>query len=928
MLGGGSGEQRDDPLGSISCRERFGQELQALGAHLQAEAPPGSSEARSSVSLAAHSGEALRGAVQRLRAVLQGLRDEAAREQTEVPIVGSTRCLLGPGGELRGVLTAGQHVTLTASGFAPGWATEAVLGGLFGRHGRVQCVRLVTIGGVHTARVTLETAAQAAAAQAALHNMALPEGGRLTVAGYQPHSAQTLFRPANLLHLSWSGGRPSGVAFVEFARGSAPVAAAVREANVRGDAGLLRRSVAGARGRRGMLKLGGGAWMFCQASKASPRVLQLKVCGEEREQQGSAAMQALRDPEGLKRTLAERFGAVTKVTVMQASGVEPEPSLRREQQPAMLAARLRSLLLQYGSLVSLDVKPYDTVRQLGRAFASFSSAHECAAARQALDGSTTAASWLSRQPLRAHSDVVCRLRLDARCFEALRGRLAFEVEKLRAMCADVRVSVKSLEPSQQGAGGGGGGGGASIKLQGSDLGQVVRAKRALEAATSGRLVTLEGAAGGGGPAEAAAGGGGLLQAAMLFVLSPPGKALIKQIEAEHSAAPTAGAGGADEADGEVASAAREVVHIRWDRALGQLRIYGSNDATIAAAELRLRRALQERQASLAAPSGCKEALSQPQFRRLLALGGQAWLGALCERHSLASASLGFVPLGVRLLGEPQALEAARGELLAAVAAPDAAERGLPAGARVDAAAAAAGGGGGGGGCAKGGAGGEQPQAVEGAKEKEEEACCPVCFCPPEAPHKLLLCSHTYCQACVQQLLLAAASSNQLPAKCCSQGCGSGVSLRDCLALLGPEQMERVHRSAFQAHVAAHPEAYGCCLTPDCGQVYAKQEQPQTQQAATRSGGGGAGHGAMGTHFACTCCLMSWCTSCQVPWHAGQSCGEFKAGCRVAIEKNSGCNHMTCTSCKGHFCWICGEEFNSGGSTYDHLVQKHGGIFDY
>lgn len=31
-------------------------------------------------------------------------------------------------------------------------------------------------------------------------------------------------------------------------------------------------------------------------------------------------------------------------------------------------------------------------------------------------------------------------------------------------------------------------------------------------------------------------------------------------------------------------------------------------------------------------------------------------------------------------------------------------------------------------------------------------------------------------------------------------------------------------------------------------------------------------------------------------------------CSSPIEKNGGCNHMTCTHCKFEFCWICGSPF--------------------
>ncbi|KXZ53617.1 hypothetical protein GPECTOR_6g534 [Gonium pectorale] len=927
---------------ALRARERCGQCLHGLAPLLQLPATPSVREAGSALTLACASQEALTDAVAQLRAVLRGLIDEASRERTEVPIIGSTRCVLGPGGELLEVLTAGQHCTLSVSGFRSDAAAaaggEEQLACWFGAHGEVLSVRLLQLGDACTARVTMATAAQAAAAAAALHNKALPGGARLAVVGYTPPSAQQCFRPASLLHLSWSGGRPSGLAYVEFASGRAAVDAAVKLAKVSceaaggfgagGAAGRWRGAGMFSRdGRRGMLRVDGGAWFFAQASRASRRVLQLKVCGEEREEQTSPPMLLLRDRQRLERALSERFGPVSKLSVLQ----EPDPGLRRREcQPAVLAARLRSLLGQYGSLVHLDVKPYNDTKQIGSAFACFSSAQEAAAARGALDG-CTAHPWLSGSPLRAHSDLVCRLRLDGRCFRALRGRLAHESNKLRALCPGVKISIKSLSslhpvPVMGPAGGpahpdgalpgGSGGGGASIKLQGSDVGQVVRAKRAMEAACSGRAVQLAPDGADGPAAEGGSGGAASASApvaGMLFLLSAPGKALIKQIEAEFSGAvrPAGGSGG-QHAEGPEAGLQQEeeeeeraqgCVHIRWDRAAGQLRMYGSDDAAMAAAEQRLRRALQERQAGLAAPVAYKEGISQAGFRALLAAGGQAWLDGLGARHSLVSADMAFLPLGVKLVGEAAAVEAARTELLAMtlgdlpsaspgisrVPAPDpgaATPAQTPLAMVVTARDPAA---------AGGGAGDAEAEGGDGE-------CCPVCFCPPDGPHKLLLCGHTYCATCVRQLLVAAASCNQLPATCCAESCGGRVSLRDCLVLLGPEQMERVHRSAFQAHIGRHPEAFGFCLTPDCG---------------------------------------------QVPWHSGQTCAEYKAGrqgdkefeawkrtntkscpkCGVAIEKNHGCNHMTCANCRTHFCWKCGKAFGDSTNTYQHLMREHGGVFD-
>ena len=74
----------------------------------------------------------------------------------------------------------------------------------------------------------------------------------------------------------------------------------------------------------------------------------------------------------------------------------------------------------------------------------------------------------------------------------------------------------------------------------------------------------------------------------------------------------------------------------------------------------------------------------------------------------------------------------------------------------------------------------------------------------------------------------------------------------------------------------------------------------------------------------------FCFNCLKDWHIGKECDtkiENKSldeyikvndvrrcpKCKIAIQKNEGCNHIICSNCKCEFCWLCLSECN-----YDHF----------
>ena len=88
----------------------------------------------------------------------------------------------------------------------------------------------------------------------------------------------------------------------------------------------------------------------------------------------------------------------------------------------------------------------------------------------------------------------------------------------------------------------------------------------------------------------------------------------------------------------------------------------------------------------------------------------------------------------------------------------------------------------------------------------------------------------------------------------------------------------------------------------------------------------------------------FCFECSNPWHGNKKCQEiidkdfnkWKKNkllkrcphCKFWVEKNFGCNHMTCPECKYEWCWFCGSKcdvghFKMGGGCYGlQFTQKN------
>jgi hypothetical protein len=208
------------------------------------------------------------------------------------------------------------------------------------------------------------------------------------------------------------------------------------------------------------------------------------------------------------------------------------------------------------------------------------------------------------------------------------------------------------------------------------------------------------------------------------------------------------------------------------------------------------------------------------------------------------------------------------------------------------------------------------------EKKEEEITESECICCyddlDQTTECKISCGHKICKSCFKMQMESAISnfSADFPVKCSI--CKEKFTVNDIKDNLSFTFLNEMYNTSFKKFLSENQD-WIACPTPNCT-IYKVSEKKNLRHQ-------------------CQVCSRSYCESCQKYPHQNVSCldaenqkvEDFSSfahkcpSCGSWVEKNGGCNRLTCV-CGNSFCWICGFGAKTSTEVYSHLTKDHGGYF--
>lgn len=205
--------------------------------------------------------------------------------------------------------------------------------------------------------------------------------------------------------------------------------------------------------------------------------------------------------------------------------------------------------------------------------------------------------------------------------------------------------------------------------------------------------------------------------------------------------------------------------------------------------------------------------------------------------------------------------------------------------------------------------------------------CYICCESDKEETFTLECGHEYCLECYKHYIQDKLADGKI-ITCMS--CDLSLKNEDIDTIMGDNSSAKLMNSSIKSFIHKHNKHYKWCPFADCNCVIQVENTSSLSEFPR----------LRISPFVTCDNQHRFCFTCAREVHAPADCKVSEAWvkkaqaesenlnwvlahtkecpkCGVNIEKNGGCNHMTCKSCAYEFCWVCeGDWKNHGGSFYE------------
>ena len=198
--------------------------------------------------------------------------------------------------------------------------------------------------------------------------------------------------------------------------------------------------------------------------------------------------------------------------------------------------------------------------------------------------------------------------------------------------------------------------------------------------------------------------------------------------------------------------------------------------------------------------------------------------------------------------------------------------------------------------------------------------CPIC-CDDEADTTFALsCEHRFCTACygrhIDEKVVSEGEVRRLV--CMADGCGRALDEETVKLIASPETYTRYLNLLDRAYVDDRDDVRWC-PAPECDKAVMCGTTQLIPSVVCANGHAFCFGCGLDEHQPCICSIVKvWLKKCEDDsetsnWISAHT--KECPKCESTIEKNGGCNHMTCRKCRYEFCWICMGVWSEHGQAY-------------